>query len=275
MPIPEYFHRVIQRTLSREPEQSTEQMAGKIIEALELAEAILGDAPAAPRPNLQVPRPTPSPGMIFTRPPVREIDLNQGMIIGAGKADGFSETVPAGASIIEEAPPSAVIRNADKPASSETTEEIEVKKAKLHGDILRSLPAHMTIELPGLAAPIRLERFVSPTPGGFNTIRVLYAQHQSEEDGPQVQLSTGDEPAFQGDAAGVKAFKDEILRQAAMRYRASRPRIEPRTPKSEGFPDIDSLQQRPNSSHGTDEVVPPEDVKEWNRLSALPSIIGN
>lgn len=302
MPQPAHYQQVIQRVLERASSQnlSPNELSEKICDGLDLAEAIMGDGPGVT--NIKLPRPTPSPGMIIAATPAyREPDLSQGMLVGDSSRPGRGpgrylspeETAKAmnlsssssgqvrsaddpyqkigilrESVILEEAPPSAITRNADMPASQETPEEIETKKAALHSHILRTLPASLVLEIPGLGFPVKLERFVKPSPSGMNFIRVSYSQHQSEEDGPQIQFSTAD--AILPSAEAVKA---EILAQAGAKYRAKKATIIARVPQSAGMPDIDKMQFHRNSANGTDDNVPQEDIADWNRLSKTPSRI--
>ncbi len=280
MPQPEYTLRVIKRALQQTAGQGwpAEALAAKIVEDLDLAEAIMGDGAfsSMPAPARIQARPNPSPGMIIAaRPAYQEPDLNQGLLIGEASRSGqtgiFNPSA-AGALIIEEAPPSAVVRNADMPASMDTPEEIETKKAALHGLILRTLPASLTVELPGLPAPIRLERFVMPGPANMNFIRVLFSQHQSEEDGPTLQFSTGDAEPFMGSPEQVTEIKNRILQMASMRYRANKPKIVARVATFKGEPDANTLEMRIGGTHGTDANVPQADIDDAIRLSSLPRI---
>ena len=249
---PAHYQQVIARVIERNADRglSPSDLAACIVEGLDLAEAILGDGPA-PKAKTNI--------LIQTSErQYKEVDLGQGVLIGAAPANG--------ARIIEEAPPTAIVRNPDSAVMQDTYEEVEKKKAKLQSLALNTLPISLTIDLPDVGK-ITLNRHVRPSPQGTEFVRVLYAQDASEEDGPQVNLFTSD---MKCDPATVKA---DILSQAAMRYRKARPTITPRMAVNQGFPDPDQLTQQAlkngNTANRTDENTPVEDSREWDRLSNL------
>lgn len=242
MPQPAYFRTVISRTISRHGYDS-EPLADAIIADLDLAEdlmrALAGSEPDPPRPKVILPVAIPS---------TKSVDLSKGLLIN----------VEQSASIIdEEAPPTAVVRNPDGAVIPETDEEIEQKKSVLHSWILANLPPSMTIELPRIGQLI-LIRYLKLSPAPMNFIRVLYAQYAEQEDGPQVSLSTGDQHLTKD------VIKAEILRQAEMRYRKERPKIEARTPPPPPMPDIEKMFTR-TPENSTDETTSAEDIAAWNQ----------
>lgn len=243
MPQPAHFKQVIETVLDRYGNLENSQLADKIIDALDLADAIMGNGPSQPQVRIQTPAPR-----------YREVDQSQALIIGGA---------PSAARIVEEAPPVAMVRNPDAAPVWESEAEIERKKSVLHNEILSKLPPSITVDLPALGRQLTLIRYVKPSPAGMNFIRLLYGQHADEEDGPQVQLSTAD-PALDLDA-----IKSSILKQAEMRYRKERQRIEPRKPPPTSFPTEAEMEMavRANPSLRTDEATSSEERADWNRLT--------
>ncbi len=261
---PAHFQQVIQRVIENSPRgMSAADLAAKIVQGLDLADVIMGDGP-----DLTLPRPMPSPGMLWTSPPAPSgPDLSKALIIGGDPNElafdpKTAKYYPTTTQVVEEAPPSAAIRNPDAPILQESPEETEKKKALLQGAILRTLPASMKLRLPHLEHDLDLKLAVLPSPAGMNFVRVRYGQHSGEEDAPQVEIHTTD-PEFT--ATTAEGLKREIVKQAEMRYRAARPAMAPRTVPSSGFPDPNSIQIQRGGANGTDDIVPQTDILEWER----------
>lgn len=223
-----------------------EELTEKILDRLDLADEIMGNAPP---PRQVIPPRNSAPHVLVSTSPKRpEVDLSQGLIINGPAAQ---------AQIVAEiAPPVAVVRNPEGTGYQETEAELEQKKQALHALILQQLPQAMTVKLPALDGDITLIRFVQVSPANMNFVRVLYAQSAEQSDGPTIQLATTD--VF--DPAAIKA---EILKQAEMRYRKSRTKIEPRLAPHPGMPNPDDLALIGNPN----EPINPEDVADWERLT--------
>ncbi len=257
MPLQPHVKQIIERALDRNAGKSytAAQMAETIAEAVDFYEDLMGAAilgpgtvtvgeamrqPASQRPNILIQTPGPA---------LPKVDLSKGVILGAS------------AGIQELAPPAAVVRNPDGFVVQETEEETERKKVELRTRIGQVLHQTIIVDLGGEVGKVTLARFITNSPPLLNFVRVRYAQGLEELDGPQVQLSTTD---INFDPAAVM---EDIVKQAAMRYRKTRVKIEPRATPAPGMPDLDAMMRDPSSipaSNRTDDATSEEDAKDWN-----------
>ncbi len=258
MPQPAHFQQVIQRVLERHAGLPPSQLAEKIVDGLDLAEAIMGDGPAQPKPSPSLaiqamaphlyPEVTPTvPNMIIQPaaiPRYPEVNLGGGILLGA--------------QISEEAPPAAVVRNPNGVVAQDSYETSERKKQFLQQQALEKLPVQIKVAtLDGIT--VTLSRFIGMPPQGAEFVRVRYAQDQSEEDGPQVQLTTNLQTI---DPAAIMA---DIETQAKGRYRKRQLKLEPRPAPTPGMPDLSELDRMARRSPQAEED--PTARADWERLT--------
>ncbi len=258
MPLQSHVKQIIERALERNAGKSytAAQMAETIAEAVDFYEDLMGAAvlgpgtvtvgdamrqPGSQRPNILIQ----TPG-----PPLPKVDLSKGLVLG-------------GTGIQELAPPAAVVRNPDGFVTQETDAQIEHKKDLLRARIGEVLHQTIIVDLPEVGK-VSLARFIAQSPPGMNFIRVRYAQGPEELDGPQVQIPTSE---INFDAG---AIMEDICKQAAMRYRKTRVKIEPRPAPIIGMPDIEAMIAAGTvpAENRTDETTSQEDAEAWRNSKA-------
>lgn len=252
MSLPVHYRQVIQRVIERSASCLTaSQLAEAIVDGLDLAEAILGDSPAAPvKPNVRIQTLPPSPLIHTVAAPINYpvVDMDSGAVIGAS-------------SISEEAPP-ATVRNPTATSLQDSYAETEVKKNDLVARAINVLPVSLTVDLPNVGQ-LTLTRFVKRAPEGAEFVRVLYALTAEDEDAPQVNLVTG--KPFDPDQ-----IMQDIRTAAAMRYRKTKPVIVPRVAPHPGVPDFENMVVKPTAADLAQ--TSEEDLADWRRLSGRTSI---
>lgn len=256
MPRPEYFKAVIVRAIERYYEALNEieiypgALADKIIEALDLADDILGITlgitPAKPEPNVLI--------KTQNNQTTAKLDLSKAVLIGTPAKQGSAEIIG------EEAPPAALVRNPGGIVQSDTEEEIELKKSQLHAWILTNLPRSMTLKLPGFEKDIQLNLYVRPAPVKMSFIRIFYTQFPEEEDGPQLQLSTQDINL------NAETIRTEIFAQAVSRYRKDKQKIEAKIPPPNPIPNVEQMMLNTKYDASQD-FVSEADRELWNKTA--------
>lgn len=240
---PVHYRQVFSRVLQRYAGESPEALADRLIDALDLADVLMGDEPRLnqdARANLQ--------------PPIHPL-------IVPASTTRYPEINPEQALFIEpDAPPAAVVRNADKPPLQDTYEESQAKKQQIVFDVTAKLPPTITVKPKDLGYSMTLARYVRSSPEGTDFVRVMYGQDMSEEDAPQVNIYT------HSPKVDPEAIMAEIIRQADMRYRKKVPVIVPRPAPVLGIPDIDAMVRSGQGPVATDPS--PEERQHWDQNTA-------